>query len=366
MAEPAPFFKPHADPAAAWRRRSAELAAWAWDALCNRRDCWGAYWPLGVRAERGNSWTAPARSKRGQVYLTHAVLTRHFAGRDVSHLVGLHSTSPENTSRWAAVDVDCHEGGRADPAANLAAALAWYGRLRGLGFTPLLTDSNGAGGYHLLALFSEPAPTSTVYAFLQWLTDDYRDRGLAARPETYPKQASILPGKYGNWLRVPGRHHSRDHWSRAWDGERWLEGEAAVAFILSLRGSPPSLLPDLPPPPERPARQAPARLVVPPGDQLARRIAGYLRRFPRLGAGEGRSKAAFNLASFLVRDLALSDEAALPWMLAWDEGNVPPLGEADLRDELRCAREYGRNAIGCGLGPRLRPGHSIIRAAVEF
>jgi hypothetical protein len=137
------------------------LARWAWDHLVNRRDVWGAYWPLELRADRGNSWTAPARTKRGQVFLTLGTLELHFAGRDVSHVVGLHSTSPANTSRWGGVDVDAHEGGRADPRANQAAALAWYARLRGLGFAPLLTDSNGAGGFHLLALFAEPVPRAT-------------------------------------------------------------------------------------------------------------------------------------------------------------------------------------------------------------
>src|SRR5262249_35134143 len=81
-----------------------------------------------------------------------------------------------------------------------------------------------------------------------------------------------------------------------------------------------------------------------------------LARMPRLGAGEGRSRAAFKLASWLVRDLALSDAAALPWMLTWDRGNNPPLGEADLKDELRCARRYGGRPVGGGLaGPRRHP-----------
>ena len=31
-------------------------------------------------------------------------------------------------------------------------------------FDPLLLDSNGAGGYHLLLIFSEPVPTAEIFA----------------------------------------------------------------------------------------------------------------------------------------------------------------------------------------------------------
>jgi hypothetical protein len=77
-------------------------------------------------------------------------------------------------SRWGAFDIDAHDGGTADPAANLVAALAWYRVLVDLGFTPLLSESNGKGGYHLLAQFAEPAPTPKVYALTQWLVRDLR------------------------------------------------------------------------------------------------------------------------------------------------------------------------------------------------
>src|SRR5262249_41205043 len=120
--------------------------------------------------------------------------------------------------------------------------------------------------------------------------------------------------------------------------------------VLSLRRSPPSAIPtDLLVSPPRMAARAPSAFVPASGDALARRVAGRLARLPRLAAGQGRSRVAFNFAAWLVRDLGLADEAALPWLVMWDSGNTPPLGESDLRDVIHCAREYGRNPVGCGV-----------------
>jgi hypothetical protein len=78
-------------------------------------------------------------------------------------------------------------------------------------------------------------------------------------------------------------------------------------------------------------------------------IAERIARLGRLGTGQGRSRAAFALAAWMVHDLGLSTDVALLWLQSWDAGNSPPLGEADLREEVRCAREYGWNAVGSGV-----------------
>jgi hypothetical protein len=337
---------------AAWSARDEELAAWAWDRLVNRTDAWGAYWPL-HRRDAGNSWTAPARRLRGRVLLTPDVLVRHFQSKAPEHVIGLHTTSPDNTSRWGAVEVDWHGPTSTNPAANLAAALAWRDRLRGLGFAPLLTDSNGAGGYHLRTLFSGPVPTPLVFAFLQWLVADHAEHGLPHRPETFPKQPRIDPGRFGNWLRLPGRHHTRPQWSRVWDGSGWLEGAAAVEFLLALAGDPPRLIPaDLPAPRRAQAvtsgSTAPAT-DLPPGD-LTPRIAAYLGRLPTgLGEGERRDDVAFLFGAWLVRDLGQPDETALAWLKKWDSRNRVPKGEDRLKAILANVHLYARNARGSGL-----------------
>jgi hypothetical protein len=346
--------------AATWAARAPQLAEWAWARLVNRRDAWGRYGSNGT-------YTAPAVALRGQVLLAEAHVARHFRGRCRGDILGLHTTSLENLSRWGLVDADYHGEGGADPGANLRASLAWYDKARWHGFRPLLTSSNGAGGYHLRLILSEPAPTPRVFALMRWLVSDHADHGLGAPPETFPKQPRIKPGRYGNWARLPGRHHSRPHWSTVWDGARWLERAEAVAFILALKGDPPSLIPaeaaELAP--RRPAGGGRPRGAGPaPNGGPVARILAYLARLPHLGEGQGRDRVAFNFACFLVRDLGLPDEKALPWLDRWDAGNTPPKGEARLREILKNAHEYGQHAYGAGLSGA--HGHGRFRFTVEI
>jgi hypothetical protein len=363
MCGDAPNVKPGS---AAWSARADELAAWAWRLLVNRADVWGGYWagPDGAV----NRMTRPAVKRRGSAFLDEGVLARHFRARRPDDVVGLHTTSPDNLSRWGALDIDRHGPTAGDPGVNLRAALAWHDRLAALGFRPLLTDSNGAGGFHLRVLLASPVPTPRLHRFLGTLAADHRRHGLAAPPELFPKQAGVEPGRFGNWLRVPGRHHGRDHWPAAWDGARWLGGPEAVAFVLTLQGDPPSLVPEPPPPRPRPAR--PRRPATPPDGALAKRAAAYLKRLPNRGEGEGRDDVAYQFAAFLVRDLALADPVALDWLALWDAGNSPPKGRERLAEVIASARRYGRRAVGSGLneasGGRHPPrGHYTMRFTVE-
>jgi hypothetical protein len=115
-----------------------------------------------------------------------------------------------------------------------------------------LSQSNGDGGYHLRIIFDRPAPTAKVFYFLQWIIRDYDVLGLARRPETFPKQPFIGPNGYGNWLRVPGRHHTREHWTRFWSSAEWIGGGDAVAYILAHRPDNADLIPDRTPVPQAP------------------------------------------------------------------------------------------------------------------
>jgi hypothetical protein len=362
----------------AWADRADELAAWAWERLINRRDVWGGYY---LSQDDTGIWntcqtTHPKKANRGKEQLTLDVLVKHFHATGTRDVIGLHTTGPENTSRWGAVDIDRHGDEGGDPAANLVAALAWYERLRGLGLTQLLTESNGRGGYHLLTVFRDPVPTRRVFAFCRWLVRDYAAYGLTAPPETFPKQPHIDPGRFGNWLRLPGRHHTRPHWSRVWGGSAWLEGAAAARHILDLHGNDPGLIPAvaLPAPPRAAApaatRSSSSFSQVPPTGRLARRIHAYIAKLPAgLSEGQHRDDHGYNLAAFLVRDLALPDAEALPWMEAWDARNAVPKGTARLRKLLADAHKYGRHDYGCGLlSPPKRRGryrHTILTAALE-
>jgi Primase C terminal 2 (PriCT-2) len=223
--------------AAAWREAAPALAAWTWGRLVNRTDAFGQYRPLGQRDGKGHAFIQKAE-------LTPATLRRHFEGRDVGHLIGLFSTCPRDpgatdsieTGRWGGIDIDRH-GDAGDAEANERYALRLAARAKD--FAPLVLDSNGSGGFHLLILFDGPRPTIDVFAFLKWLVRDWRDHGLATEPETFPKQAALKDGGFGNWLRLLGRHHTRDHWTRVYnlDTKTWLDGTEAIEYILSSPGA---------------------------------------------------------------------------------------------------------------------------------
>jgi hypothetical protein len=357
----------HADAAAAaWAAHAGELTEWAWRLFVNRVDVWGRY-------GSGGTYTAPAVASRGRVFLTQADVARHFRPAGRVGILGLHTTSPENLSRWLAVDIDQHGPGGNDPAANLRAALAWHERARALGFRPVLTTSNGVGGYHLRVIFREPIDTPRAFAFARWLV---RDHKRLSAVETFPKQPRIKPGGCGNWLRLPGRHHQRDHWSQVRDGGRWLDGAAAVAWLLSVEGDSAGLIPAeaeyRPEPPQAPRPHFRPR----PSGNLSNLIAAYLRRLPNLGEGQGRDDVGYQFACFLVRDLALGDDVAREWLRLWDSGNRPSKGEEEISKWLASARRYGRRPVGCGrpaepspgcprVIPTKRPGHVTLRCRVE-
>lgn len=257
-ARPAPSIKAARPDAEAWRRRAPELATWL-SRLVNRIDVWGGYDP--VR-------TSPRKEFRGKLALNDQILQGHFRARLSRDIIGLHTTSPENTSRFGAIEVDNHDDESEVAHRNLTAILAWRDRLIELGFTPPLEDSDGQGGFKLWIVFHEPVATATVFAFLQWIVGDYKDHGLVARPETFPKQPAIPPDGFGNWIRPPGRHHKREHWSRFWNGAEWLQGDAAVEHLLNTPLNDVMRIPEEALPQSEEPKQKPAAKRHAPGTDL--------------------------------------------------------------------------------------------------
>ena len=236
-----------------WRAAASHLADWAMVRLVNRLDVWGQYTPL-TEKEKLNSkktykaLTLPQKSKRGSDMVTLDKLTRHFRSTGVKHLIGLHAAHPNNTSKWLALDIDLHEPEAVDAEdearRNFAAAISWWEELQDLGYDPLLLDSNGAGGYHILVLFDKPAPLADVHAMGQRLLSSWKQKNVDGPPEQFPKSAELSGDKLGAWLRLFGMHHTRHHFTKAWSGdpwldEPWLEGSAAIEAILSTRPGPP-------------------------------------------------------------------------------------------------------------------------------
>src|SRR5215203_1278456 len=228
--------------ASEWKSQTDELAAWAMERLVNRRDVWGQY-TLKPDGDVG-VFTLPVKERRGagSDMVTLNKLRRHFSGTAVSHLIGLHAASDQGSCKWFAVDVDLHNetivNSDEQALANLAACLAWCKELRKHFMDPCLIDSNGVGGFHLLVLLDRAYPAADVYKFVSSLRIGFEKHGLPKKPEIFPSKPETGGDKLGNWLRLPGRHHSRGHFSRIWNFDKegeWLEGADAVEALLSLR-----------------------------------------------------------------------------------------------------------------------------------
>lgn len=230
-----------------WQRYADDLAEWAMERLVNRRDVWSQYT---LRNGEVGVVMLPIKERRkaGTDMVTMNKLRRHFAGRAVSHLIGLHSISDHQTCKWFAVDVDLHdeEVANADEIAlaNFAACLKWASQLREQFMDPVIMDSNGVGGYHLWCFLDKEYPLAEVYDFADNLRSDWDKLGLPRKPEIFPPKRVVAEDDLPYGLRVPGRHHTRHHYTRVWNfdavpGENeWLEGSDAIEALLSVRPSP--------------------------------------------------------------------------------------------------------------------------------
>lgn len=228
-----------------WLRNADSLAEWAMERLVNRRDVWSQYT---LKSGQIGVVQLPIKERRaaGTDMVTLNKLHRHFSGKSPAHLIGLHSISDHSTCKWFAVDVDLHDdtvpnaGELADT--NLNACLEWADRLRSRGMDPMLMDSNGAGGYHLWVLLDKEYPLAETYDFVSELRSDHEELGLPRKPEIFPPKRAVGPDDLPYALRVPGRHHTKLHYTRLWNfdslGENdWLEGADAIELMLATRPS---------------------------------------------------------------------------------------------------------------------------------
>jgi hypothetical protein len=321
----------------AWAARSLELAVWADRRLSNRRDCYGGYW-----SERTtDGWKTNPTTRKNP--LTRDTFVQHFSAVTTRHVVGLHAISLSNSCLWVALDLDQHGDDQRRAEANFGAAQHWLGVLAFLGFHPMLIDSNGRGGLHLWIFFSSPIPAETAFAFPRWLVRNYASLGLDNPPECFPKQSRIESGKYGSWLRCPGRHHTRTHWARVWSGDNWLEGDDAIDSLRSLNGDDPRLIPnELTAPRITACWWAARRHSRRPRNPVEARASAYLNRLPKgLHVGEHRDDVGFSFARFLIHQLGMMDGEALDWMTRWNQSNADAKSMEDLTRLIANAHKYG-------------------------
>lgn len=329
-----------------WAIHAEELAEWVVDHLVNRTDCYGAYYyHLGGHHPSDFELAGkpiPVRSRTVVKPLTVETIRRHFQAFDARDLIGIHSTSSDDTCRWIEIDIDQHQENATEVAKrNAIAALAWYRRLLDFGFQPLLWHSNGHGGFRLNVRFSQPLPATEAYSFGHWLVRDWREFGLpGAGPDVFPKQRSIknTEKQLGNVVRLPGRHHKHGVYPVVFNGDRWLRDEEAIAFILQLGSQPGGLIPDEARKfePQKPSanRQNGSSLVVfPPitlncGNVLDQAKA-ILEKWRLPVAGE-RNHTLFRAGCTIGERLPLSQEDHLQAMMFFNSKLETPLAEAEV------------------------------------
>ncbi len=216
-----------------WTEQAPRLAHWTRQHLINRDDVWQVYVPPRKRVNGQET-----RTLVGQ--LTNKLIAAHYAANDPAQVIGLASSSDSRTARWLAIEVERHgEDDPVTPGVNFQAALRWHEMLQTVGLDPILEEIDGVGGYRLLVLFGEPAPVDQVAAAGRQLVGGYGNFGLHFAPR-------ILPDPAANddelWLRLPGRHPSRDHFSRVWGGSQWLGLSATIEMMVDRKTGSASLL----------------------------------------------------------------------------------------------------------------------------
>ncbi len=214
----------------AWSASAEALAEWVTKHLVNRVDRHGCY-----RSDKQIEAVLRVKGKElhkaytGGTLLKEKLL-RHFQASSCTDIIGLHAADENNQTRWGAIDIDAHNG--ESSRVNEKVALHWFHRIRDL--SPLLIDSNGKGGFHLLILLNSKTDASNVHRFLSNLVSNWQALHLPMAPEVFPKQPSAAQTskQLGNWLRVFGRHYKHDHYSRLYQDGEWLAGQQAVELVL--------------------------------------------------------------------------------------------------------------------------------------
>lgn len=209
----------------AWQGASNRLAQWTQHHLVNRDDVCGKY------ANCGKYVSVFTHSEP----LTIELLESHFYG--AACRIGLHSQSKDGLGRWVSLDIDAHD---VPIEANWETAKRVCNTLLSWGIVPLLEHSNGKYGFHIWILFGEWVPCAVLRAVGLYLLG-------GEKHEVFPKQADKRC-PYGNWLRLPGRHHKNLNWHSDFlnlSTGQWLRGQDAVDYLLAFEPSDFSLVPEV-------------------------------------------------------------------------------------------------------------------------
>lgn len=198
-----------------WDQNSKELAEWTEKHLVNRFDAYGEYY-------NSNGKSGNCKSSKGE--LTTKELINHYSG--LCNRVALYSYGKNGFGKWLCIDIDAHEG---EDLKNWEIVLEILEVLDSWGVTALCEHTNGMCGFHIWILFDTPVKLATLKSI-----GDFLIAGRGTH-EVFPKQS--VQKDYGNYVRLPGRHHKNTNWhSDFYDFEfnKWHRGADAVQFMLDL------------------------------------------------------------------------------------------------------------------------------------
>lgn len=271
--------------AEAWRARADELATFYFEHFVQRTDAWGGYKDPRHRKPDGSDKTLTHKG-----ILSKSILVAHFSGHRHGNVIGLHPIATDNTCSWFTIEIDNHLGKLELAEVNRAGALAIDNHLLELGLIPRTWKSDGKGGFHIDVILNGRLPSKVVYQFARSITAKFEEFQLPTRPETFPKQDGLREDRpYGNWVRIPGLHHTHPHWSEYWDGTEFIDGDEAIEWLLSTPESDASIIERLVAelPPDEPAQaESP---TTSPADSVwkdrAKDVAAALAARPRNSAG---------------------------------------------------------------------------------
>ena len=250
----APWLTPRViDPGPHWREAAIELAAWSLRFWLLRADRYGRYrttkeiedyeyWhstdkdyePLG---EQTTAYLPEGDDKLKALYFLASIHFDPTTRADIigflTYMVDRSNGEPEFYTRALNIDIDNHKDDTHPPINNHRFAITIYKRLQKLGYHPILSDSNGKGGFHCEVSFDTKVECWRVRAIGLAVTRDWRLYGFTNPIEVFPKSIGLTDKEIGGWIRLIGRHHKHEyHWSRIWNGNLWLDGEPAVDYIL--------------------------------------------------------------------------------------------------------------------------------------
>lgn len=322
--------------AAIWRAAADELSQFVMAHLVNRSDVWGVYIPPRSRnTPSDKARTAPARDDRGFRLLTTDEIREHFRADAV---IGLHAQSDAGddgqTSRFCGFDIDAHGESSGEAAsANLKVAMKLLDTLQGMGAHPLLEYSCNRGGFHIWVRFSMPLPTRDVHAWAKLVLAQ-----ADVHAEVFPKQGS---SGIGNWLRLPGPHHTLSYFSRFGADQN---AAGAVASFLSWEATSPHVVPVAPSRSQttQVQQRAAAQIDYRRNDGHAR-LAAYIKALPTaLRDGEKRDDIAYQLAARCLEELSRFETIAV--VHTWNRRNFDLLSDEKIEKIVRNAAVYRRVA----------------------